>query len=192
MNWKSKSTSEVAKEEIWKEYVRHEAHHMCIFETFRKNALQMGRNRPVAEAIGARPARFLDRQTAFLETIERRVAAAQRASESPDRATTDEGATPSPAPESPAATRGGLKLQPLGASPRPSRIDEHSPARDFVTSWRRNQLPPNRKQLQPLTETQAATWLTEPVSPPNFCFNRTSCEMTRFATALSVARQRGT
>ena len=61
--------SDVAKEKIWTEHVRAEAGHLHIQEHFRKNPFRAGRDTPLAPATSRRPARFLDRDAAFLETI---------------------------------------------------------------------------------------------------------------------------
>lgn len=77
MNWKSKSVSDVAKERIWAEHVRTEAAHMHIQESFRKNPFRAAKDKPLAPATSRRPARFLDREAAFLETIDAHVRSGQ-------------------------------------------------------------------------------------------------------------------
>lgn len=73
MNWKSAAISEVAKERIWKEHVETERCHRVVFDTFRVNPHRMAtQGRPVTEGVNQRPKRFLDRERALLEAMEKR------------------------------------------------------------------------------------------------------------------------
>ena len=73
MNWNSRAVSEVAKERIWKEHVATERSKVRIFDQFRKNPHRVAKDKPLSDPINRRGVRFLDREAAFLETIEKRV-----------------------------------------------------------------------------------------------------------------------
>ena len=186
MNWQSKSVSEVAKERIWREYVASEGQHLHVFDTFRKHPKQLSKQQAIAESPTRRLPRFLDRQASFLECIERRVQSTQdeldavSPAASPDRLSDlDSARAASPAENA----NGRQKLAPLGVSPSPARDV------DVEFSERRRRLldRPNRRQMKPLTETQALGWQTEPVAPAYYSYGKKSSELTRFATALATA-----
>lgn len=68
MNWNSKSCSDVAKEQIWKEYVRSEQQSVRIFDQFRSNSASLKRQ-SIASPVSNREADFLNKSKFLFRSI---------------------------------------------------------------------------------------------------------------------------
>jgi len=200
MNWNSRAVSEVAKERIWKEHVATERSKIRIFDQFRKNPHRVAKDKPLSDPINRRAVRFLDRESAFLETIERRVASTRHQ----NGATTAEAHEPAPASTLPpidGGRRGSVGVagntveqQP---SPRPTVQGPGGESNGQTTKdfnfgelWSTMLATPSRKYPAPMTEAMELGWMQPETKPrdPRFTYNHRSTEMTRFARSLSRAK----
>ena len=68
MNWNSKSCSDVAKEQIWKEYVRSEQQSVRIFDQYRSNSASLKRH-SIATPVSSREADFLNKSKFLFRSI---------------------------------------------------------------------------------------------------------------------------
>lgn len=215
MNWKSQAVSEVSKEKIWKEHCETEATHRQLNDNFRINPLKAMMEKPLPEPISPRGKRFLDRDRAFLETLQKKQLGLSRSPSQSPRSSTH--GLPALGPQSPSTPRGSLAASrtvhatqnnvPLPTIPHPpprkdgTVASDANPGADETTSVPHfanfhhllvtASKPPNEKFSFPRTESQEIGWLSAvKLHTPDkrFFFNIKNSEMSKYASSLARAR----
>lgn len=167
--------SPVAQQRVWEEHlvkVASQQRKQNAHAEFSVNPLRMKSKTMTEPKINKRELRFLDRERAALEAIQRQLKQRAEASDRPAAAAD---------PPSEATTQRGTAppLPPIRGSSKPPAGD------DALESLMASaHAPPTKKYKFPQTEAQELGWMTSPLvkRDPLFAHGLRSCDVTRFST----------